>query len=471
MPDDTIVRIMECTAARVIDSQAAALATRFAEKAEFRLRDVYDPRNPMLLQNIAISLALVSRRFRMLVMRVPMLWTTVTDTMPSSLYLRCLTLSAQHPLTVVMLRTLGTGTSAHEKAFLDAVLSHRHRWVALHVALPQGHVGDQLFSYAEDRAFPLLATVTVVDEQEPRGVERFVDVDVVPFFCLWDVPEIKDARLRNVVPVRSSFSSVRALAWTLNGRHRTPVDIRRPLTTFASLRTLDVKLVDWHPVEGGPYSAGSGLAPICLDTVEAFTLDADYIPFSTVAWFVASVRLRCLYTLSVRLGSVVLTEGTTLQDVLDAFFSPGLGCIAAKRITLDFAGVGEFEPSQDDMNIVSYFSMDERFGRLEYLTVACQSFVPGAPGGTARHPPLRYFPKTMEVLDLRGVRQIHDKDAAWLVGALRRAGNTGQLLLRSSAVGQSGGRAAKTLKTLERARARVQRSRRGEGKFKIICVA
>lgn len=429
LPNELVALIMEHSAALAIKAQSKVLTMMGALGC-----DLYSPVDLYMPETAALVFASTSRRFRAVSLHLPVLWTTITDRMPRGMYMSFLERSLEKPLTVVICRHK---QRKDMELFLLSTVEHYYRWSSLHVVIPMGQTDDQWFTSLLDRGFPVLSSITVVNNQRLAVNQDILLLSNNPALSYWEAPLLDSAQIKNFVPRSSVLPSLTTLAWTLEGRHRFPVNVRATLACCVSLRTLRITLDDWHLAGGAAYERSAGLEPACLETVESFALEFRSVAFSTIEWLISALRLPRLESLTIKVSRKWgIAPYYPLRELLDTLFSPGLGALDVRKIRLCLSGI-QFIGTVDDMTVVTYLFREHRLTSLRQLILAQSSFASGRAVRRIRSGPpkeLRHFPASLKVLDLTGVNALSSEDAKELIRSLCEAKSKATLHIREASL-------------------------------------
>lgn len=419
VPNEIVALIIEAAAAQAKQrTRETAVPIKFADSDSVPDRD--------LEHNVVLTLHSIDRRFRSISARLPGIWTTVTDSMPAELVTMFLKMSRDCPLTVVI-------RWMHEDneglvIFLREVLLQRHRWQTLLVALPEGHMDDPRIAGMQDRTFPQLQEVAVLDDQSAHGSRLGLRMDDDLFLARWAVPALTSAFCSNTIPCGPAFGSLRSLTIRLCGFYTEPPDLWKPLSGCTSLITLRVTVHDWHPWGINTWARhASRQVPLVSTTVETLALALDAVAYCSADRLFRAFAFPRLTELNV---SVTRSQDAPLEAWTSSIFGPAAvgGAETLEHITLDLTDITA-EKGMRLPTVPEFLFNSPKHASLRRLTMRQSSLGLGVPWApfVSRIYAFDHFPRSLEVLDITEVEFVSHECLVLLIQRLCAANSSATL--------------------------------------------
>lgn len=356
---------------------------------------------PSLAAEISAPVQLqgVCRRVRDIVRHLPALWTTATDGMRPDLCSLFLRRSAQMPLCVVV-RGHKNMPPAESHLVMQCLMNERHRWRAMYVSLPQGPIEDPDFGPPNDRSFPLLAQIVILDEQPGRSSYP-LEHDPNLFIARWTTPRLTSALLYNMAPHGDAMRTLTSLQVLLRAAPLNPYRLWDSLRDCAALKYLHISsacsifLVDFRYL-------GTVCDPVCLPSLKTFVVLLAQMRIHEIRWLFASFRFPSLKSLSVSVLGPMRTY--RLQFWLDMVMGRrAFACEAPlTALTLDLVRVSSAERPRAPSLFADLFKRSQA-STLESLCVGVKDLCFSGKEDMAA---LENFPRSLLRIDLSKVTRL-----------------------------------------------------------------
>lgn len=380
--------------------------------------------------SVPLTTRLVSRRFRAITDSTPSLWTTVTEGMPPHLYHQFLSLSNEHGLTIG-LGSLVDETNPDQQAFLRAVLRHRHRWQAMFVNLPEGHVCDVRLPQTDDRHFPVLEMVVATGERA-RGQHDVIALDQNLFMSSWLAPRLESSMLFNAMPRGDAFNGLATLHIIFQGRMVHPKRLWNALAGCHVLHTLHISCDSWIRCTYSEDTANS-IQPLVLNSVRTFTLILDQMRRVDCSWLFQVFQFPRLHRFLVTIVFAI-DKLTVQQWVAEAFSAGRVGCTETlEYIKFDILGsAATAEPC--DLALVDTLFQDKTFASLTHLELGQDLLRVDTAAARSLMEPFAHLPPALALLDISGIVHVSSSAFRQLVDRLCNAGSRAILRVRKQSL-------------------------------------
>lgn len=373
---------------------------------------------PLLAEaRFPVDMQAVSARFCRLTRHLPVLWTTLVDSMPADAHSEFLARSALQPLTVVVL-SLPSERDPRLDAFLHMALLHRRRWRAIYIHIPDGRVREDPFRDVED--IPVLETVIIMGGSLATGNRLVIDSSF--FLARLSMPCLTLAALGHARSSDARLESLRSLVMHI---HQPPDGLlhpSRPHTGVATLLGSDMDVwVAWRSFDELHGASLKTKTLVCLNALQSLTISMD-TPIAEAAWFFSALHCPRLQSLSIRTSTKV--AGWPVEALLEYLFSAGaLGCGSMLRELTVVGSEAELAPSPEGVP-----HLEHLFQRCLLATLTRSEFrlsdvrlpLERSPGSAAK---IRNLPPTLAVLDMSGVQLVSCRALIRLLGHLCEAGS------------------------------------------------